>query len=146
MKQKLLIGFTAAVAALFFINMAHADFTFYSEMNKCEDVPGNWAGSGKASNWLIECSYNGAGTVSALDDAGNFAIEVDADKRSGSFMCPDHHSTRLKGTCVNGRVTIKTEYGNLSGIFTKNSGSAKGSLNVSPGIDVDVAIQFKRVE
>ncbi|KTD73705.1 hypothetical protein [Legionella tucsonensis] len=144
MKQKLLIGFT--VAALSFATISHADFTFYSSANSCEDVPGNWAGSGKASNWLIECVYNGSGTVSALDSAGNFKIEVSADKRSGSILCPDHHTTKLEGVCVNGTVTIKTEYGNLNGIFTKNSGSAKGALNISPGVDVDVAIQFKRVD
>lgn len=144
MKQKLLIGFTAA--ALSFASLSHADFTFYSGANMCGDVPGNWAGSGKASNWLIECAYDGAGTVSTLDSAGNFTIEVNADKRSGSLVCPSHNTTKLKGVCVNGTVTIKTEYGNLNGIFTKNSGSAKGKLTVSPGIALDVAIQFKRVD
>ncbi|HHF7365234.1 TPA: hypothetical protein ACPSKY_000327 [Legionella bozemanae] len=144
MKQKLLIGFT--VVALSFATISHADFTFYSSANSCDDVPGNWIGSGKASNWLIECVYNGSGTVSTLDSAGNFNIEVSADKRSGSILCPDHHTTKLMGVCANGAVTIKTEFGNLNGIFTKNSGNAKGRLNVSPGVDVDVAIQFRRVD
>ncbi|PWY56466.1 hypothetical protein DGG96_02380 [Legionella qingyii] len=144
MKQKLLIGFTAV--SLTFASISHADFTFYSGSSNCEDIPGNWSGSGKASNWLIgECVYNGAGTVGALDSAGNFPIEVNADKRSGSIMCPRHNTTKLRGICVNGTVTIKTEYGNLNGIFSKNSGSANGKLTVSPGMDVDVAIQFKRV-
>ncbi|QMT59867.1 hypothetical protein [Legionella sp. PC997] len=144
MKQKLLIGFTAV--ALTFASISYADFTFYSGSNNCEDIPGNWAGSGKASNWLIgECHYNGAGIVGAVDTTGHFAIEVNADKRSGSLICPEHHSTKLRGICVNGTVTIKTEYGNLNGIFSQNSGSAKGKLTVSPGMDVDVAIQFKRV-
>ncbi|WP_392537523.1 hypothetical protein [Legionella sp. 227] len=144
MKQKLLIGFT--VAALSFAHIANADFTFNSGSNSCDDISGNWSGSGKASNWLIgECVYNGAGTVSAVDKEGNLNIEVTADKRSGSLVCPDHNTTQLKGICVNGTVTIKTEYGNLSGIFSKTSGSAKGRLTVSPGMDVDVSIQFKRV-
>ncbi|MCW8444093.1 hypothetical protein OQJ19_01190 [Fluoribacter gormanii] len=144
MKQKIIIGFTAV--ALTIASISHADFTFYSGSSKCEDVPGNWAGSGKASNWLIgECVYNGSGTVGALDSAGNFAIEVNADKRSGSVLCPSHNTTKLRGICVNGTVTIKTEYGNLNGVFSKNSGSANGKLTVSPGMDVDVAIKFNRV-
>ncbi|KTD67241.1 MULTISPECIES: hypothetical protein [Legionella] len=144
MKQKLLIGFTAVALSL--AHMAHADFTFYSGANNCDEIPGNWAGSGKATNWLIgECAYNGSGTLGELDTNGSFDIEVSADKSSGSFVCPDHNTTKLKGVCVNGKVTIKTEYGNLSGIFSKTSGSAKGTLSVSPGMDVDVSIQFKRV-
>ncbi|CAM2968266.1 Uncharacterised protein [Legionella steigerwaltii] len=144
MKQKLLIGFTAAV--LSFAHMAHADFTFYSGTNTCDEIPGNWSGSGKANNWLIgECVYDGSGTIGALDKDGRFNIAVESDKRSGSMVCPDHNSTKLKGTCVNGTVTINTEYGNLNGIFSKTSGSAKGKLSVSPGMDVDVSIQFKRV-
>ncbi|STY28873.1 Uncharacterised protein [Legionella wadsworthii] len=142
MKLKLLFGVTAA--ALFFTSLTHADFTFYSGTSSCEDVPGSWVGSGKASNWLIECFYNGAGTISTLDNAGNFNIEVNADKRSGSLVCPDHNYTKLRGTCVNGTVTIKTEYGNLNGNFSKNSGTSKGTLSVAPGVDVNVAIEFKR--
>lgn len=126
MKLKLLIGFTAAALAL--AHVAHADFTFYSGANTCENVPGNWSGSGKATNWLIgECVYNGAGTISALDMDGNFSIEVNSDKRSGSLVCPEHNTTKLKGVCVNGVVTIKTEYGNLNGIFQKIRAVRRGN-------------------
>lgn len=143
MKRKLLIGL--AVASMSFTGMSYADFTFYSSSTACEDAPGNWVGSGKAYNWLIgECVYNGSGTVGPVDSAGNFSLEVIANKRSGSFVCPEHTTTKLNGVCINGVVKIKTEYGDLAGNFTKTTGNAKGSLTVSPGIDVDVSVQFNR--
>ncbi|KTD25393.1 Uncharacterised protein [Legionella lansingensis] len=144
MKQNLIIGFIAA--AMSFANMSHADFIFHSSAsNACEDVSGYWTGKGKASNWLIgDCVYHGSGTVSALDSTGHFTVEVTADKDSGSFVCPKHTTEQLTGVCVNGVATIMTQYGDLTGNFTKNTGDAKGTLSASPGVDVYVTIKFIR--
>lgn len=145
MKKKLLIGLT--VVTLSFTSISYANFTFYSGSTNCEDISGVWSGSGKASNWLIgECVYNGSGTVGSVDGAGNFKLEVSADKHSGNFMCPDHATKKLTGVCLNGVVKIKTEFGDLVGDFSQNTGNAKGKLSVSPGIDVDVSILFNRTE
>ncbi len=142
----LLIGFAAAT--LSFASMSHADATLYSGVaNACEYISGHWAGTGKASNWVIgECIYHGAGTISTLDTTGHFRIEVTSDKDSGSILCPNHTSKQLTGICINGVVTIMTEYGNLAGNFSQNAGNANGTLSVAPGMNADVEIQFQRVE
>lgn len=146
MKRTLLMGFTAAT--LSFANMSHADATFHSNIpNACEYISGHWAGTGKASNWVIgECIYHGSGTVSTVDNTGHFKVEVTSDKDSGSLLCPAHTTKQLKGMCINGVVTIMTEYGNLAGYFSQNTGDAKGTLSVAPGMSADVEIQFQRVE
>lgn len=128
--------------------MSHADAIFYSSLaNACEYISGHWAGTGKASNWVLgDCIYHGAGTVSSLDATGHFKIEVASDKDSGSILCPNHATKQLTGICLNGVVTIMTEYGNMTGSFSQNSGSAKGTLSVAPGMNADVVIQFQRVE
>lgn len=142
MKGKLYIGYM--IIALSLTNAAYADFTFYSSTNNCNNVSGNWKGSGTASNWLIECAYEGSGTISGLAHDGGFKLDVEAHKISGSGLCPQHTKHSLTGVCVNGVVTVKTEYGNLSGYFSTDSGSSNGTLTVAPGIEVDVAIQFHR--
>lgn len=142
MKGKLFIGF--AILAFSLTKAAHADFTFYASSNDCKNVSGDWKGSGTASHWLLECAYNGSGTISYIDNSGNFSLDVTADKQSGSILCPQHTEHKLKGVCVDGVVTVKTEYGNLTGVFSENTGSSNGTLNVSAGIDVAVAIQFQR--
>jgi hypothetical protein len=145
MKGKFLIGL--AIATLSLTNAAHADFTFYSEDHHCKHVHGSWSGSGKAHHWLIgTCEYNGSGTISELDSNGHFGLQVKADKQSGSLLCPRHTEHALTGKCVNGEVTVMTEYGNLTGIFSEHSGTSSGTLNVSAGVNVDVEIQFKRAQ
>lgn len=142
MKGKSFIGMM--VIALSLTNAAYADFTFYSSTNDCKNVSGDWKGSGTASHWLIECAYEGSGTISGLDREGGFKLDVEAHKLSGSSLCPQHTKHSLTGVCVNGVVIVKTDYGNLSGYFSTDSGSSNGTLTVAPGIDVDVAIQFQR--
>ncbi|MCL9684349.1 hypothetical protein [Legionella maioricensis] len=146
MKKILLMGLTAAT--LSFTPVSQADITVHSNTpDACEYIAGHWAGTGKASNWVIgECIYHGAGTVSTVDNTGSFKIEVTSNKDSGSLLCPAHAKKRLTGTCINGVVTIKTEYGDLAGHFSQNSGDAKGTLSVARGISADVVIQFQRVE
>ncbi|KTC83839.1 hypothetical protein [Legionella brunensis] len=143
MKKNLLIGF---IAAMSFAGVLHADFTFYaSDSNTCEYVAGQWVGKGKASNWLLgECVYQGSGTVGPVDSQGNFTLEVTADKNSGNILCPDHAHKELSGTCNNGVVKIITEYGNLSGNFSRNAGDAKGKLTVAPGVSADITVRFQR--
>lgn len=145
MKRNVLMGIMAVTMS--FMNMSHADFTFHSnDPNACEYVAGHWSGTGKAHNWLLgDCVYYGLGTASILDNAGNFIMEVTADKDSGSFLCPNHSSKRLSGVCVNGVVTVMTQYGNLAGNFLSNSGEASGTLSVASGMSADVMIQFLRV-
>ncbi|WP_133141223.1 hypothetical protein [Legionella waltersii] len=113
--------------------------------NSCENITGDWSGQGSAYNWLLgTCKYHGKGTISALDGQGNFTLLINADKDSGTVICPEHHTETLKGTCNNSVVTIKTDYGNITGNFTNESGNAKGTLTVSPGMDADILVQFKK--
>lgn len=145
MKQKVLMG--VMVATMFLANTSHANFTFYSSnSNGCEQVSGRWSGTGKASNWLIgDCVYQGLGTISTVDAAGKLVLDVDVNKRSGSVLCPGHASQKLTGTCVNGTVTLNTGYGNLSGNFSQNQGSARGKLSFL-GLSADISVQFQRIE
>lgn len=145
MKRNVLMGLM--VATMSFANVSYANFIFHSNVsNACENVSGSWSGTGKASNWFVgECVYHGSGNVSRVDSTGSFKIDVSADKDSGSFLCPNHATEQLKGVCVNGAVTILTDFGNLTGNFSPNEGSANGVLSVSPGMDAEVSIQFRRV-
>jgi len=144
MKRILLVGFSAALFS--FTHVSYANYNFHSgQPNACEYIAGQWSGSGKATNWMLECTYHGSGFSSSLDAAGNFTIDVVADKDSGSFLCPSHAEKHLMGNCQNGDVTIITEYGNMIGSFTKNTGEAKGTLSVAPGMSADVTLQFQRV-
>jgi len=144
MKRILLMGFSAALIS--FTHSSYANYNFHSNQpNACEYVAGQWAGAGKATNWMLECTYHGSGSSSSLDAAGNFTIDLIADKDSGSFLCPSHAEKHLKGICQNGNVTIFTEYGDMSGSFTKNTGEAKGTLSVGPGMSADVSLQFQRL-
>ncbi len=145
MKGSLLKVF--AVATLSLANIAHADFIFHSnDPDVCKNIAGQWTLTGKASNWLFEeCVYQGLGNVSLLNNEGKFLVDVSATKERGSFLCPNQTATQLTGVCVGGVATVTTDYGSLSGSFTNNTGEAKGALTVSPGVDVDVSIQFLRV-
>lgn len=140
MKKAVIIGL------MLFAPLTHANFTLHSTAeNACEQISGLWVGSGSASNWAIgECVYHGLGTASSLDSAGQFTIEVTADKESGTFLCPEHTTTKLGGICVDGVVTVITEYGNLLGNYANNTGAAKGTITVSPGIYAEVSIAFER--
>ncbi len=124
---------------------AHADFRFYSNTsNVCENISGDWNGTGRASNWLIDCKYHGKGTITPVDASGHFILTLDIDKDSGSFMCNNHVTSHLSGTCADGAVTITTDNGNLQGNFSDKSGSASGSLSVILGMTIDVSSQFQR--
>lgn len=132
---------------MLFTEMSHADFTFHSSApNACEDITGNWNGKGTGSNWLIgSCVYHGIGTISALDSTGHFTLALDIEKDSGSFLCPNHATSQLSGTCINGVVTINTGYGNLTGNFSNNAGNANGTLSAL-GMSIDVTAQFLRIK
>jgi hypothetical protein len=142
--KRTIIAFTAAL--LSFPGLSQASFIFnLADPNSCDTISGHWSGTGKASNWLLgDCVYHGSGDVSTLDSTGHFSVAVNADKDSGSPFCPDHAGQTLNAMCSNGVVTIKTEFGSLSGTFTNNTGTAKGTLSVSPGLDADVSIKFTR--
>ncbi|RMX15115.1 hypothetical protein EAS68_13080 [Legionella jordanis] len=145
MKKNWIIGCISTL--LFASSIAHADFNLYASAgNACDYIAGHWAGKGTASSWLIgDCIYHGAGSISAPDVLGRFSIELSADKESGNIVCPNHAKKQLRGICSNGKVTITTEYGNINGNFSKNSGSAQGTLTVAPGVSADVVVQFQRV-
>lgn len=143
MNNRLFLGFSIF---LFFINTSYADYSFrLNDPSGCNAISGKWSGKGKATNWLLgSCVYHGTGTVSAVDSAGNFTAQVTADKDSGSGLCPNHATEQLKAVCVNGIVTIKTEFGSLRGNFSATKGTASGTLSVSPGLDAEISIQFFR--
>lgn len=146
MKLNLVKG--VILLSLAFANIAQADFTFHANTAAgCDYLAGRWIGTGTATNWFLgECVYRGTGTISALDSSGHFTADVSADKESGSLLCPSHSTKQVTGICVNGKTIINTEYGNINGTFSENSGNAKGTLVVGPGMSADVAIQFSRVE
>lgn len=137
--------FLFALAANLLLTPCYANFVFVSRVEGgCEQIPGRWTGTAKAYHWMLgECIYHGEGKVSELDAAGNFTLAVSGEKNSGSFICPQHTDTKLNGVCVGELVVFATEYGNLNGSYANKVGDAKGSLNVSPGINVDLEIQFQ---
>lgn len=142
MKRKLLMGFT--VVAMFLAHTSHADFTFYSDSTDCNEVVGNWVGTSTATSGLIKCDYNGSGVVSPVENNSQFKLSLNAKKTSGSILCPANYSATFNAVCTNGVVTVKTEYGNLMGGFSRsNGGNAKGRLTISPGIFVDIDIRFR---
>ncbi len=143
MKRHLLIG--TSIIMLSLANVAYADFFIHSsDLNTCPNIAGQWNGTGVLSNWLIgSCLYHGTGKIGNVDNVGHFTLDVAAEKESGSIVCPQSPTVQLAGTCVDGNVTISTSYGNLTGNMSGNQGDAKGTLTISPGITVDVNIQFQ---
>lgn len=121
---------------------AYASFSFHA--NSCNDISGDWAGSGEATNWLIDCNYHGTGQIGAVDENGNFILYVNVDKDQGSFVCPSHREETLKGTCHNGNIVIDTNHGNLTGTVTHNYGEANGTISIAPGVSADVVIKLQR--
>lgn len=144
MKRALIAGLSIIILSL--TNQSYAHSTLYSnDPNACEHVAGQWVGTGTASNWFLgECAYHGSGSISPLDDTNKFTVDLSVDKNSGSFLCPGHVHKVISGTCLNGTVTLNTEYGDLTGIFSQESGEANGTLTVSPGINATISIQFQR--
>ncbi|RUR12941.1 hypothetical protein [Legionella sp. km772] len=141
MKRSIFLGL---LSTLLINTVTYADYSFRLN-DSCESISGPWSGKGKASSWFLgTCSYHGTGTVGLVDSTGHFTVSVKAVKDSGSPLCPDHASEQVNAVCSNGMVTIKTEFGNLKGNFSSNSGSAKGVLAVSPGIEAEVSMQFYR--
>lgn len=133
-------------AILLFPLVSHAHITLSSlDGNSCASIPGNWFGKGKATNWLIgTCTYHGDGAISALDNKGRFTITVSAHKDAGSFVCPKETTEQLSGICDNGVVTLQTAYGDIKGDFNTSSGTARGKLTVSAGIDAEIELSFYR--
>ncbi len=143
MKANRLLGI---LSALVITIPVHADYSFHLEGSaNCNQIEGVWSGKGRLKNWVIgTCIYRGTGTVGPLDDSGHFTVYGTADKEYGTSLCPAHASQQLTAVCSNGVITIKTEYGKMQGTFTENSGSAKGTLSVTPGVEADVSLQFYR--
>lgn len=143
MKSKV---FLAAIGALAINTATYADYSFrLANTESCDTISGTWTGTAKASSWFLgTCVYHGTGIVSSVDSSGHFTIQATADKDSGSILCPEHGAERVNAVCSNGLVTVKTEFGNLKGSFSNNTGSAEGTLSVSPGIEADVSAQFRR--
>jgi hypothetical protein len=144
MKQGIVLGLISAT--ILFTNISYADYSFrLNNPEECTQLSGIWSGKGSASSWFLgQCNYHGTGTISTVDDNGNFSVQVNVDKDSGSPLCPPHATEQLNAVCKGGIVTIKTEFGNLKGTFTPTNGNASGTLSVSPGLEADVSIQMHR--
>lgn len=140
--------FGVAITLLSFASLSHANIIIHSySANSCDDLAGEWTGTGKASNWAIgKCVYHGAGQLKNVDTAGNFILDLSVDKDSGSILCPAHTTAHMSGHCSDGRVTLITDYGHLTGDVANGSGHANGTLTVSPGITADVDIQLQKVK
>lgn len=137
--------YLAMMATLILATDAWADFTFISDDPEiCNYLANEWEGKGKASNWLFSCSYTGTGSISQMDETGHFTVALSAKKRSGGVICPDYVNQELRGTCQAGVVTFITDYGNLKGNFSQESGNAKGTLTYSPGASATVSVTFQR--
>ena len=142
MKKGILLSVTAAM--LSFTNLAQADFTIYlGSSDACSTIAGKWLGSGRVYNWLVDCQYQGEGTISNVDSAGNFTLDMNSKKTSGSILCPSTYNNHFGGRCSNGSVTIVTGSGDLTGSFSNNAGSAKGTITVS-GIQATLELSFNK--
>lgn len=128
---------------LCFAFTVHADIVIsFDAPNTCANLDGSWSGTSKVSHWLSGiCTYHGTGTIIFIDAFGHFRVSGRADKDSGSFLCPAQISEQLSGVCVDGLMTIKTDFAVVTGTLSGNSGSAQGRLTLSPGLDVDVFAQ-----
>lgn len=140
MKFSIKAGLSILLIAL--TSSSYANYTFH--VNNCDEIAGKWAGTGEASNWMVDCTYQGTGLINTVDNTGNFSLTVNVDKVSGSFMCPSHHEDTLQGTCTNGNVVIATGYGDLTGVVSHNAGTAKGKVELLPGVGADVTIKLQR--
>jgi len=133
------ILFTSLVSQ---VNIARADYIFYlGSPNACANLANNWLGQGRVYNWVVDCQYHGIGIINNRDQAGNFQLNINVNKDSGSFICPNTYSSHFTGKCSNGYVVIATGYGDLAGTVSGNAGTAKGSLTIS-GTKTNVDITF----
>jgi hypothetical protein len=134
------------IAAMSFINAAHANFRLHAaDAFSCDYITGHWAGTAKAYNWFVgDCLYHGNLTVSTVDNEGNFSMDITADKDVGSSMCPTHVGLQFKGACSQGAIAMRTDYGNLTGSFSKFAADVKGTITLAPGVNAEVSIQMQR--
>lgn len=146
MNNKILTG--VAAVALLFASTSWADFSFRSDdSDACMHIAGKWTGTGTISSSVTgTCNYKGSSTSTSVDSNGKFTIAGTIEKQSGSFFCPPQVSKQLTGICTNGTVSIQTEFGNLTGTFSIESGEAVGKLTVMPGVVAEVSMKFQHAE
>lgn len=144
MKKGLMIGTT--VFALAFSTISSADiFLSTFSADSCENLAGKWQGTGKVTNWAIgECLYRGEGNVNHVDENGVFTLTLTVNKDSGSVLCPNHVTQVLPGMCRDGKISLKTDYGSLTGGISGNAGTAKGTISIATGISADVVVQLRK--
>lgn len=145
MKRFFLAGITAITVS--FANTSFATFSLHSnDYDMCQHIEGQWLGSGTLSNWLIgECIYRGVGQIKIIDNSGHFILNMNVEKKSGSRFCTDSIAEQFSGNCTNGVVTIITDYGDLEGSFSEQSGSAQGTLSIAPGMSAKLNISFQHM-
>lgn len=140
------ITMISVIGMLLLAVSAYADYSFHlDEPHTCDAIVGSWSGKGRATNWIVgTCKYNGIGIISSIDNAHHFSLHVNAKKDHGGYMCPAHAAEQLDFTCVNGLITIKTDSASMRGTMSSNKGSASGVINIAPGMEAKIALQFSR--
>jgi hypothetical protein len=132
MKRKVLIALAATQLALF-SSFAHADIVFSVSPDVCNNLGGNWNGSGSISalSGIVKCSYTGNATIPDQSDYHSFNMHVLLNKTSGAKICPATEDLTLVGGCNAGTLTLTTTEANLSGnLDTPTHGTVKGTLTV----------------
>ena len=145
MKKAFIVSMT--IAAMSFTTLSKADVMLHTFLaNSCEDLVGNWVGSAKVTSWTIgQCIYRGNGNVQSIDKSGNFALYLKVNKESGSVLCPTQAEKIIPGNCLNNKVTLQTNYGNITGSIAGTVGSATGTLQIMFGVTADVVIGIRKV-
>ena len=126
--------------------MVHASGGQHSKIrNPCQYIPGHWDGNALIIHWLIgKCRYRTYWESATLGSSENFILKMMVDKNSGGIFCPRHGKKKLRGTCVNGAITIITKHGNLKGTLFKNAGEAQGTIYLIPGVGARISVAFER--
>lgn len=144
MKKMIWVAWT--VKTVLFCPLSYANYTIeLNNVDACHSIAGTWVGKGKATNWIIgTCKYHGEGMLGNIDNAGRFTITASAHKDYGNALCPQRVKQVLNAVCINGVMSVKTDYGSLRGVLNEMTGSANGTLSLSPGMDAKVSLQFSR--
>lgn len=133
------------LVTLFPLKFAYADVVLMSGVNACQDVVGHWSGTAIVSSRITgDCLYRGNGIVDGIDARGNFSFHLQANKDKGSDICPANVNHTLSANCVNGAITLKTNYGNLTGTMSGKTGHASGKVSFM-GLSAKISVQLQKV-
>lgn len=127
-----MMQFAAAGMLGLFVTVAQAE-------GSCDNLTGNWGGSGNFKSGILSCEYTGSGTV---DGADSFTAKLHLEKKSGGRFCIGKYDVILTGTCANGALVIDTSEFKLNGSIQGDSIHLGGQL-ISP-IEGEITINVTK--